>query len=355
MHQYARYFERFRALAANRPINELVDDATAAKIFAEVQAESAAYGMVKAELETERDVRAKIDAIYYETFLKTQTETTRRWVFEGEIKRPYFHVTELEQPQLANWRKYLDFEETEGDPKRIIFLYERCLVTCAFYDELWFRYARWMSAQPGKEEEVRNIYLRAVTMFVPISRPGIRLHFAYFEEMNGRVDIARDVHEAILINIPDCVEAIISLANLQRRQSGIEAAEEVFKAHLESQHSDVFTKAAILTEWAYTVWKSRGSAEEARSLYSKYSQWYHNSRHFWQKWLEFELELPTEADEEQEHGRRIHQVFQDMRGKSQLSSPVKRELGYKYLDYLQRQGGKDSMKVYMQVDRELLG
>ncbi|KAJ2903151.1 uncharacterized protein MKZ38_010283 [Zalerion maritima] len=356
MHQYARYFDRFRALAANRPIAELVDDATATRLRAEVQAESMAYGVPKADLEIERDVRAKIDALYYETFTKTQTETTRRWAYEGEIKRPYFHVTELEHKELAKWREYLDFEEAEGDAKRIIFLYERCLTTAGFYDEFWFRYARWMSCQPGnKEEEVRNIYLRAVTLFVPISRPGIRLQFAYFEEMCGRVDVARDVHAAILSSLPDCFEVIVSLANLERRQAGPEAAVEVYKTHLEGSQTDTFTKAAILTEWAFTLWKTQGSADEARALFSKYAQTYYNSRQFWQQWLEFELGLPTKVDEEEEHEKHIKQVFMDMRTKSQLSSPIKMELGYMYLDYLQRRGGKDAMKMYMQLDRELLG
>lgn len=332
---------------------ELVDETTVAKFKAEVDTESLAYGVAKTELEVERDIRAKIDALYYEIFTKTQTETNRRWAFESEIKRPYFHVTELEHSQLVNWRKYLDFEEAEGDCRRIIFLYERCLTTCALYDEFWFRYARWMFAQPGKEEEVRNIYLRAVTLFVPLSRPGIRLQFAHFEEMCERPDIARDILDAILIALPNCVEAIIALVNLERRQSGVKAALEVYKTHLNNQ-TDPFVQAFILAEWAYSLWRSQGSAEEARALFAKYAEAFVNSRHYWERRLGFELEIPTSAEDEQEQGKRIQQVFQDMQ-KSRLSTPIKKELGFKYLDYLLRRGGKGSLKMYMQIDRELLG
>ncbi|KAK3355028.1 hypothetical protein B0H65DRAFT_535788 [Neurospora tetraspora] len=355
MHQYARYFERLRTLAQTRPLLELVSADALARYRAEVEAESAPYGIQKSEPEIERDIRAKIDAQLYTVFQQTQAETTKRWTFESEIKRPYFHVTELEHAQLANWRKYLDFEESEGNFSRIVFLYERCLVTCALYDEFWFRYARWMSAQEGKEEEVRNIYLRATTLYVPVSRPGIRLQYAYFEEMSERVDVARDIHAAILNKLPDCVEAIVSWANLQRRQSGLDAAIEVYKAQIDSPTVDIFTKAVLVTEWAYLLWKVKGSSEEARTCFSKNVQWYSDSRHFWQKWLEFELGQPTNAELEEQHGERIKDIIQTIRSKSRLSPAVKQELCQVYLNYLQDRGGKKAMKEFLALDRELYG
>lgn len=355
MHQYARYFDSFRQLSHNRPLEELASPELLARYRAEVDAEAAMAGAPKPELELERDIRAKIDQSYCEVFTQTQAETTKRWTYESEVKRPYFHVTELENHQLVNWRKYLDFEEAEGDYTRILALYERCLVACAFYDELWFRYARWMSAQEGKEEEARNIYLRAVTLFVPISRPGIRLQFAYFEEQCGRIDIARDIHAAILMKLPDCVEAIVSWANLQRRQSGLDAAIEIYKAQIDSPLVDIFTKAVLVTEWATLLWKVKGSVDEARTAFLKNVQWYADSRHFWQKWIDFELEQPTSAEQEPQHAERLQNIFAELRSKSRLSAGVKKELIQVYLAYLQQRGGKDAMKQYLAVDREMFG
>jgi pre-mRNA-processing factor 39 len=326
-----------------------------AQYRAEVEAEAAQFAIQKTELEMERDIRTKIDGNFYEAFQHTQNETNKRWTYEAEIKRPYFHVTELEHHQLINWRKYLDFEEEEGDYQRIVCLYERCLVTCAFYDEFWFRYARWMGAQDNKDEEVRNIYLRAVTLFIPISRPGIRLQFAYFEEMCGRIDVARDVHAAILMKLPDCVEAIVSWANLQRRQSGLDAAIEVYKAQIDSPVVDIYTKAALVTEWAFLLWKIKGSVDEARTAFVKNVEWYGDSRHFWQKWLEFELEQPTNAELETQHAEKVKAVFTEMRAKSRLSPGIKQELGQVYLNYLQQRGGKKAMKEFLLIDRELFG
>ncbi|XP_069178524.1 repetitive organellar protein-like [Procambarus clarkii] len=60
------------------------------------------------------------------------------------IKRPYFHVKPLDKRQIKNWNDYLDFEISEGDPLRIIPLFERCLVSCALYEDFWCRYALYM-------------------------------------------------------------------------------------------------------------------------------------------------------------------------------------------------------------------
>lgn len=303
----------------------------------------------------ERELRTSIDNHYIEIFTRTQTETTKRWTYESEVKRPYFHVTELDHTQLINWRKYLDFEEAEGDYTRIVFLYERCLVTCAFYDEFWFRYARWMSGQEGKQEEVRNIYQRASCFYVPISRPGIRLQYAYFEEMSERPDVARDIHRAILDRLPGHVETVASWANLERRQSGVDAAIEVYKNQLDIPVVDIFSKAAFVVEWAILVWMVQGSVEEARKVFQSHQQLYLQSRQFWAKYFEFELSQPTSTATESEHYPRIKQIFEDMIKKSRLALATKKDLSSYYLTYLQERGTKEAMKEFLEVDRELNG
>lgn len=334
----------------------MVPPETLERFKSEVEAEAAAYGGgPKPELEIEREIRTKVDSMYYEIFTTTQTEVSKRWTYESEIKRPYFHVTALEHSQLVNWRKYLDFEEAEGDYGRIVALYERCLVTCAYYDEFWFRFARWMSGQEGKEEEVRNIYLRASIMFVPISRPGIRMQWAYFEESAGRVQIALDIHESILLKLPDSIEVIVSWANVQRRQNGTDAAIQVYKDQIDAPTVDIYTKAALVAEWALLLWKSQGSADEARGVFLKNVQWYADSRLFWERWFRFELDQPTSTESEAKHGERMKQVFDELRQKSRLSAPVKMELAQIYLSYLIERGDKDAMKVFLQVDREIYG
>jgi pre-mRNA-processing factor 39 len=355
MHQYARYFEKYRQFASTQPLPAIVPAGTLTQFRMDLENEGAGYKAGRTEAEVERELRIRVDNFHLEIFHRTQAETTKRWTYESEIKRPYFHVTELDDGQLSNWRKYLDYEEAEGDYARIQFLYERCLITCAQHDEFWLRYARWMLAQPRKEEEVRNIYQRASCFYVPIALPTIRLQYAFFEEMCGRVDVAKDVHEAILVALPGHVETIVSLANMSRRHGGLEAAIEVYKAHIDSQTCDISAKAALVAEWAKLLWKIKGSSEDARQVFQTNQHWYLESEAFWTSYLRFELEQPTSAESEKQHYGQIKRVVDDILTKSKLSDTVVKALITTYMNYLLERGTKDAAKEYMNLDREING
>ena len=344
-------------MASSRPLAELAPEDMVAQFRSEIQNEDASQGQMgqKGDLEMERDLRSRIDNYHLEIFARTQAETTKRWIYESEIKRPYFHVTELDEGQLANWRKYLDFEELEGDYARTTFLYERSLVSCAYYDEFWLRYARWMLSQHGKEEEVRNIYQRASMLYAPISRPASRLHYAWFEEMQGRVEVAKDIHRAILVNLPGHVETIVSLANLSRRHGGLEAAIAILKEMIDSTECDIYAKSALVSEWARLLWKIKGSVEEARQVFHKNQHWYLDSRPFWVNYLNFELEQPTNAETEATQYTRVKQVIDDIRRKSNLPAHIVKDLVHRYMMYLLERGTKDAAKEFMTLDREVNG
>ncbi|KIW72184.1 hypothetical protein PV04_00399 [Phialophora macrospora] len=355
MHQYARYFEKYRQMAQSRPLTAIAPAGTLTQLQMDIENEGMGYKAGRSQPEVERELRVRIDSYHLEAFRRTQTETTKRWTYESEIKRPYFHVTELDDAQVANWRKYLDFEESEGDYTRVQFLYERCLVTCAQHDEFWLRYARWMLAQQGKEEEVRNIYQRASCLYVPIALPTTRLQYAYFEEMTGRVDVAKDIHEAILVQLPNHVGTIVSLANTTRRHSGLEAAVAVYKAHIEAPTTDPTAKAALVAEWAKLVWKTKGSAEEAREIFQRNQNWYLESPAFWSSYLRFELDQPISSGDEQRHHEQIRRVVDEILTKTALPEATVQELATAYMKYLLERGTKDAAKEYMTLDRQING
>ena len=56
-----------------------------------------------------------------------------------QIRRPYFHVKPLEKSQLKNWKEYLDFEIENGSFERILVLFERCMIACALYEDMWLK------------------------------------------------------------------------------------------------------------------------------------------------------------------------------------------------------------------------
>ncbi|KAL1304856.1 hypothetical protein AAFC00_003780 [Neodothiora populina] len=353
MHQYARYFDKYRTLCATRPVTELAPPEILAAFQAEVQRDPALHG--HGELEIERALRARLDQYHIEVFNNTQVETTKRWTYEQNIKRPYFHVTELDDEQLENWHKYLDFEESEGDYTRIAFLYERCVVTCAQYDDFWTRYVRWMYAQEGHDEEVRNIYQRASCLYVPIAKPAIRVMWALFEEMSGRPSIASAIYEAILISLPGHLEAVIGLANLQRRQVGHEAAMQVYQHYISGSDCAHEIKGALVASMASLAYKAKADAEQARALFRDNSQKYLDSQSFWDGYLGFEMSQPTTTENEEQQYHLIKAVHDDIRRKSQLSPEVVKGLSQKYMTYLTERSDQGVAQEYLDLDAEVNG
>ena len=346
MHQYARYFERYKHMSGSRPLTALVPVQTLTQIQMDVENEGAGFKAGRSQPEVERAIRDRIDGIQLELFRKTQAETTKRWTYESEIKRPYFHVTDLDESQLTNWRKYLDFEESEGDYSRIQFLYERCLVTAALHEEFWLRYARWMLAQPGKDEEVRNIYQRASCIFVPIALTTTRLHYAIFEEMSGRVDVAKDIHEAILVQLPSHVETIVSWANTCRRHGTIDDAVAVYKSQIESQAVDVAAKATLVSEWARLLWKVKGSADEGRAVFQNHQRHYSDSDAFWKGWLQFEIGQPGSVEA-------VKKVVAEILANQKLEE--RQQLVTMYMDFLLERGDGTAAREFLSMDRDVNG
>jgi pre-mRNA-processing factor 39 len=113
-----------------------------------------------------------------------EVEVSKRWTFEENIKRPYFHVKPLEKVQLRNWRDYLDFEIGTGNHHRVVLLYERCMIACALYEEFWQRFASYMDLYDCVEG-CQSVYHRACRIHLP-KKPDIHLAWAAFEEKHGK-------------------------------------------------------------------------------------------------------------------------------------------------------------------------
>lgn len=129
-----------------------------------------------------------------------ETAVEARLKFENGIKRPYFHVKPLEREQLINWYNYLDFEISENKKKRIQVLFERCIISCALYEETWikvvclekldrltptlFQYAVYLDSL-GDVDKSREIYQKAVDVHCS-QKPGVYMAFSAFEEKHGK-------------------------------------------------------------------------------------------------------------------------------------------------------------------------
>lgn len=357
MHQYSRYFEKFRNLTSSRPISELAEPEKVAQLQSETQNELARNP--SGDVDIERELRVRLDDYHVEILQQTQAESTKRWTYEQEVKRPYFHVTELEDGELGNWRKYLDFEEKESNYERTVFLYERCLVAVAYYDEFWLRYARWMSSRSGKTEEVRNIYQRASFIYAPISRPQVRLQWALFEEMEGRLDIAADIYKAILLRVPGNIETCTAWANFARRHPGsgklsLHAAQEVYEQEIRSQEIDANSKASLVGELG-RLFYTANQYDQARSVFHRHRQEFRNNYLFWDAFLGFEIRQASGLNPPNNHEHhRVRDVYAAFSNEWTLTSEDKKKLLHQYQVYLLECGTANHVaKEFLDVDRAI--
>lgn len=181
-------------------------------------------------------VRAKIISIRETTHKETEEEVKKRWHFEDGIKRPYFHVKPLERMQLRNWREYLDFEIDRKDHKRICFLFERCLIACALYEEFWQKYITYLESvqdtQANLADVIRNAYERACTIHLT-KKPNIILNWAAFEERQANLVKAREILKDLDESTPGMVMVALRRAGLERRNGAPEKGIQMLTGEME--------------------------------------------------------------------------------------------------------------------------
>lgn len=118
LEQISSYWERYKSFIAERSIQDLVTPEEMDQIK-------------KMGIEGTDKQKHHIMLLREKVFQKAAEAANSRRVFELEVlKVNYFHVRPLDEAQLNNWTKYLEFEEKQGDHARIVKLYERCVVPC---------------------------------------------------------------------------------------------------------------------------------------------------------------------------------------------------------------------------------
>ncbi|KAL1169652.1 hypothetical protein V6Z11_A05G161000 [Gossypium hirsutum] len=152
--------------------------------------------------------------------------------FEAGIRRPYFHVKELDISQLENWHEYLNFVDMHGDFDWAVKLYERCLIPCANYPEFWMRYVDFMESKGGRE--IANFALaRAAEVFLK-RMPVIHLFTARFKE---KIRDVSGAHIALLHYEKESdlsfVETVSIKANMEKRLGNFVAASNTYKEAME--------------------------------------------------------------------------------------------------------------------------
>ncbi|KAK3816710.1 MAG: hypothetical protein J3R72DRAFT_461126 [Linnemannia gamsii] len=344
MHQYARFYQQYVQLVSSRPMNEVLSEEQYSTYKAKVTA--AVADSQEAEV-SEEQLEAEIRRLVIDAsgliYARTAEETNKRWPYEAEIKRPYFHVKPMDMPQLSNWRRYLDFEETEGDVERIRVLYERCLVTCALYEEFWLRYGAWARSL-GDLDHLQDIYSRAVVM-VPSSNPSLALTLAMIEEERGDNEGARRQYQNTLERLPGHIETIVRFANFERRISpnDLAAAELVYASQLGLDNVDEMTQTSIVTLYAKFLWQVRKDVDGARAIF-KTGEGKFDSRFYFSNYLKFEMDQQGD-----DYEKRVSAVFEQVRY-SGLPEGIRNDYGQAYLDFVMEFGSSAGRYNQLEAD-----
>ncbi|KAG7464513.1 hypothetical protein MATL_G00166410 [Megalops atlanticus] len=178
-------------------------------------------------------------------YQQTEMEVGKRWAFEEAIKRPYFHVKPLDRAQLKAWQTYLDWEigeagqevqggATEGAAvggtyaghKRVLMLFERCLIACALYEEFWTKYVHYL--EQHSVEEARDVYRRACEIHLS-HKHSMHLQWATFEERHVNIPEARRVLENLEQAMPGLAMVRLRRAGLERRTGRLDQAEALLR------------------------------------------------------------------------------------------------------------------------------
>ncbi|XP_055848304.1 pre-mRNA-processing factor 39 isoform X2 [Episyrphus balteatus] len=180
-------------------------------------------------------IKDKIITIRRKLHKATVSAVTARWTFEEGIKRPYFHVKPLERCQLKNWKDYLDFEIEKGDRKRILILFERCLIACALYDEFWLKLIRYLEGQSDPEliPVTRDAYHRACTIH-HTDKPSLHLMWAAFEECQNDFEKAAQILIDLEKICPNLLQIAYRRINVERRRGDFEKCKELYEHYIET-------------------------------------------------------------------------------------------------------------------------
>ena len=232
----------------------------------------------------------------WEAVLRATAETAAAMgAFEQGITRRYFHPKPLDEFQLANWSGYLTWcaEATAAGSATPAFteaVFERCLVACAGYPDLWIRYAQWAGDALGAAS-ARAILGRA-GLHCKDGPLELHLYHAKYLERIGDADGARQVFAALAKLAPGLLQGTLGLANLERRQQNVGEAQKVYLAALERElHLPTYTFLAV--QYSQFLLHVLEDGEGAKKFLRAALAVVPGAKHVWQALILLEAQAPA--------------------------------------------------------------
>jgi pre-mRNA-processing factor 39 len=280
---YKTHWENFREFVNNNPVHKLLSVSEFKKLREEVRKDSGDLKVPETDdqlppgedepndhvrSEEEADAIRKIIINKRKKINKATVEMiNKRWSFEDGIKRPYFHVKQLERIQLKNWKEYLDFEIEQGDKKRILVLFERCLIACALYEEFWFKLIRYLETNrddPEFESRSRDVFERACTIH-HTDKPSLLMMWAAFEETHGNFEKASEILQKLDKLHPNLLQVAYFRINLERRQGKFNNCIQLYEQYISASKNKNIT-ASLSIKYARFLNKATKNFDSAMTV-----------------------------------------------------------------------------------------
>ncbi|XP_056383006.1 pre-mRNA-processing factor 39-like isoform X2 [Hyla sarda] len=270
--QYQLHFERFKIFIATHSPVEFLTTEELNTIHAKLQvdndndqvsSEDVPSGDIADSLTESnlQEIRQYVLDTGNQMYLLNKEQVKKRCAFEEGIKRLYFFATPLSVKQLQNWRKYLNFEISQGHHERVVVLFERCLMPCVKYEEFWLLYACYM--EKHSVEAARSIFERACRIHLPLKFT-LHLHWALFEEKHGQLNSSREILSNLEIILPGVVMVRLRRVNFERRNGNLQEAERLLREA--AQNSSGSEMAFYTVKLARLLLKLKSDPEKARDV-----------------------------------------------------------------------------------------
>jgi pre-mRNA-processing factor 39 len=277
---YKGHWDNFREIVNNNPPHKLVSTEEFLKFREEVRIDSKPTEtddqVPPGEDEPNDHVRSEEEADAIRKLILNKRKKinkatvemiNKRWTFEEGIKRPYFHVKQLERIQLKNWKEYLDFEIEQADRKRILVLFERCLIACALYEEFWLKLIRYLEStrdDPEFESRCRDAFERACQIHHP-DKPSLLMMWSAFEENHGNYAKASEILQSLDKMHPNLLQVAYFRINLERRQGNFKNCIQLYDQYIAASKNKNIT-ASLCIKYARFLNKIEKNYEAAMKV-----------------------------------------------------------------------------------------
>lgn len=273
-------------------------------------------------------IRKKVIATRETIFMQTATEIKKRWKFEDAIKRPYFHVKPLEKCQLKNWKEYLDFEINEGNDQQITFLFERCVVVCALYEEFWQKYLDYIEEKDAGL--TRSVYSRACGTHL-LKKFEMHIKWAIFEEKQNKYENAATVLSNLDRNFPGIILVTQHRIGLARRMKRFDEIESIYENAIKCADR-IEDKIFFSIKFSHVLAKFCGDKSKARLVLLDALKLGKKQKRLYLQLLDLEMHYGSVEDEH------ILSLFNSVKNDLSLSDEVRHLFAQRKVEFYEEYG-----------------